>query len=212
MSHWVTDVCDLWAICSKLYPQGSWSLLLLLSVLFAEPLIPLVWTSGDVCPWFQIQGGSHCLCTLSPVHNGIVRFTSGATPADLLAASMTAEQFSSTYFLTPVVLQYISYPFLKDHLWYMISDHQFIPVHQKVSLYLPYSKDCFLWIRKLREQKANSKRVHGVICKLNVWQSLCGCTSCVQVQNMVLILQKNINNWYCWSWCHAVMSVWTGGR
>ena len=42
-----------------------------------RPLIPLFWTSGDVCPGFQSQGGS-LACV-------ILRFTSGATSADLLS-------------------------------------------------------------------------------------------------------------------------------
>ena len=41
-------------------------------------------TSGDVCPGFQSQGGSP--------DNGILRFTSGATPADLLAASTEVDR------------------------------------------------------------------------------------------------------------------------
>ena len=40
---------------------------------------------------FQNQGGSPCLLGLSLVCNGFLRFTSSATPADLLAASMAAE-------------------------------------------------------------------------------------------------------------------------
>ena len=47
-------------------------------------MIPLFWTSGDVCPGFQSQAG-------------FLRFTSGATPADLLAVKMAAEPFRSTY-------------------------------------------------------------------------------------------------------------------
>ena len=50
-------------------------------VLFLGPLIPLLWTSGDVCPGFQSQGGFPRLHASSPVHNGFLRFTSGATPA-----------------------------------------------------------------------------------------------------------------------------------
>ena len=50
-------------------------------VLFMGPLIPLLWTSGDVCPGFQSQGGFPCLHASSPAHNGFLRFTSGATPA-----------------------------------------------------------------------------------------------------------------------------------
>ena len=30
-------------------------------VLFVGPLIPLFWTSGDVCPGFQSQGGLACM-------------------------------------------------------------------------------------------------------------------------------------------------------
>ena len=50
-------------------------------VLFVGPLIPLFWTSGDICPGFQSQGGFPCLCASSPVYNRFLRFTSGATPA-----------------------------------------------------------------------------------------------------------------------------------
>ena len=45
------------------------------------PLIPLFWTSGDVCPGFQSQGGFPHLHASSPVHNRFLRFTSDATPA-----------------------------------------------------------------------------------------------------------------------------------
>ena len=60
------------------------------------PLIPLFWTSGDVCPGFQSQGGSPA-CFLTWV---ILRFTSGATPTDCIGISMVAEPFQSTYFQT----------------------------------------------------------------------------------------------------------------
>ena len=39
------------------------------------PLIPLFWTSGDVCPGFQSQGGFPRLRASSPVCNGFLRFT-----------------------------------------------------------------------------------------------------------------------------------------
>ena len=48
---------------------------------FAEPLIPLLRTSGDVFP----------AC------NRFVRFTSGLTPTDLLVASVVAEHSHSMY-------------------------------------------------------------------------------------------------------------------
>ena len=54
------------------------------------PLIPLFWTSGDVCPRFQSQGGSISVCFLTWV---ILRFTSSATPADHIEVSMVAEPF-----------------------------------------------------------------------------------------------------------------------
>ena len=60
------------------------------SFLFVVPLIPLCWTSGDVCPWFQSQSATPCLCTSSTVHNGFLRFTSGVTAADFLLDSMAA--------------------------------------------------------------------------------------------------------------------------
>ena len=63
------------------------------SVLFVGPLIPLFWTSSDICPGFQRQ--SPHLHTLSPVCNGFLRFTSGATPAYLLMASMAVDAFLS---------------------------------------------------------------------------------------------------------------------
>ena len=50
-------------------------------VLFVGPLIPLFWSSGDVCPGFQSQGGFPHLRASLPAHNRFLRFTSGATPA-----------------------------------------------------------------------------------------------------------------------------------
>ena len=54
------------------------------------PLTPLFWTSGDVSSGFQSQSG-FCLIHIwwrrrSNITHSL-RFTSGATPADLLAAS-----------------------------------------------------------------------------------------------------------------------------
>ena len=52
-----------------------------------------VWTSGDICSWFQSQGGSICyelyyLCAMI-----FLRFTFFVTPADLLMVSLVAESF-----------------------------------------------------------------------------------------------------------------------
>ena len=61
------------------------------------PLIPLFGTSGDVSSGFQSQSGQpysySCLAKVYLLHS--LRFTSGVTPVDLLAASMAAELFSS---------------------------------------------------------------------------------------------------------------------
>ena len=54
---------------------------------------PLFCTSGDICPGFQSQAGFPCLYALLPVCNRFLRFTSGATPYDLLVASMAAKPF-----------------------------------------------------------------------------------------------------------------------
>ena len=51
--------------------------------------IPLLLTSGDIFPWCQSQGESSIACVL--------KFTSGATPADYLMASIAGEPFWYTY-------------------------------------------------------------------------------------------------------------------
>ena len=66
------------------------------------PLVPLFWMFGDICPGFQSLGGSPYFNASSAAHRGILRFTSGATPADLLVASMVDELFSSTYLQTSI--------------------------------------------------------------------------------------------------------------
>ena len=60
------------------------------------PLIPLFWTSGDVCPGFHSQGGS-LAWILACV---ILRFTSGVTPADCKEVSMAVEPFCPMYLQT----------------------------------------------------------------------------------------------------------------
>ena len=64
------------------------------------PLIFLFWTSGDICPGLQSQGGFPRLPASSPAHNGFLRFTSGATPVDCIEVSTAAEPFKSTYLQT----------------------------------------------------------------------------------------------------------------
>ena len=64
--------------------------------------MPLFWSSGEICPGFQSQGGSPHLHALSLVYNGILRFTSGVTPTDLLVANMAVKPFWSTYLQTSI--------------------------------------------------------------------------------------------------------------
>ena len=59
---------------------------------FCGTWIPLFWTSGDF--WVSKPGWICHLRVSPPACNGFLRFTSGATPADLLAATMTAEPLS----------------------------------------------------------------------------------------------------------------------
>ena len=78
-------------------------------VLFVGSLIPLFWTSGDVSSGFQSQSGFYLIHTwrrhMSNVTHSL-RFTSGATPADLLAASMAAEPITDPiYTLAQYLLQ-----------------------------------------------------------------------------------------------------------
>ena len=48
-----------------------------------KPLVPLLWTSGNICPGFQSQGRSPALLA---AYDGSLRFISGVPPTDLLAA------------------------------------------------------------------------------------------------------------------------------
>ena len=57
-----------------------------------EALVALFQTSGDIYPWVLKPRGSLNLCTSSSVCYGFLRFISGAKPANLLAASMVAEE------------------------------------------------------------------------------------------------------------------------
>ena len=61
-------------------------------MLFMGQLIPLSSTSGDICPGFQSQDGS-LVCVFACL---ILRFISGATPADCVEVSMVAKPFHST--------------------------------------------------------------------------------------------------------------------
>ena len=68
-----------------------------------RPLILLFWTSGDVCPRFQRQGGFPCLHATLLVCNTFLRFHCGVTPADLLVASMAAKPFHLYTFIEALV-------------------------------------------------------------------------------------------------------------
>ena len=47
---------------------------------FYGPLIPVFWTSGDVCPGFQGHRASSHLLASSPACNGFLRCIYGVTP------------------------------------------------------------------------------------------------------------------------------------
>ena len=70
------------------------------AVLFVGPLIPLFWTSGDVCPGFQSQA-CFLACTL------FFRFTCAATPADLLKAGMAARRVPYMFSRGRMLLRYL---------------------------------------------------------------------------------------------------------
>ena len=67
-----------------------------ISVLFMGPLMPLFWSPDDVYSGFQIRVSHLLVCY------GFVTFTSDATPAYLLMASMTANPFSWISWIVPV--------------------------------------------------------------------------------------------------------------
>ena len=55
-----------------------------IQVMFAGPLIPLSWTSGDICSRYESQGGSQ-VCFLTYM---IFKFTYDVTSADCVEVSM----------------------------------------------------------------------------------------------------------------------------
>ena len=64
---------------------------------FVGPLTPLFWTSSDVWPGFQNQGGSHHLHATESSDSPLVQHL-----LVLLAASMAAKPFSLTYLWTSI--------------------------------------------------------------------------------------------------------------
>ena len=70
-----------------------------------EDISPFCGATDTPVFWLLVMfalGFKACLCALLPAHNRILRFTSGATPADLLAASMAAKLFSPIYLWTSI--------------------------------------------------------------------------------------------------------------
>ena len=57
-------------------------------VLLVGLLIPLFWTSGDICRRLQSKGG---LGALSLANEGFLRFKSGVTPTSLLVVSFSSD-------------------------------------------------------------------------------------------------------------------------
>ena len=75
---------------------------------FVGSLIPLFWTSGDVWLGFQNQSRYPHLHVSFPAHDRFLRFTSGATPSNLLASSIAADPFLISYFLHLQIVNHIS--------------------------------------------------------------------------------------------------------
>ena len=100
-NHWqqkyIAYIYRCWYQCVLILLKFSHSNthLLVQKSFFVGPLIPLFWTSGDVCPGFQSQG-RFLTCTLFACML-FLRFTSGATPTDCIEVSMAAKLFWSTY-------------------------------------------------------------------------------------------------------------------
>ena len=69
----------------------------MISVFFVGQLRPLFWTYDDIPR----------LHTSSPVYNRFLKFTSGATPADLQVANMAAEPFQFMYLHTSIAAAWV---------------------------------------------------------------------------------------------------------
>ena len=63
------------------------------SVFLVVRLIPMFWTSCDICPGFHSQAGFYYLRASLPVCNGFLRFISGVTSTDLLMATWRPSLF-----------------------------------------------------------------------------------------------------------------------
>ena len=88
--HYGADTCEACKVNRFFLIFGGHSL-------FCGDTDSLFWTSGDICPRLRSQVDCLACMLLSPVCNRILQFSSGVTPGDLLAVSMAAEPFSSTY-------------------------------------------------------------------------------------------------------------------
>ena len=80
--------------------------------------------------WVSNQGGFTHFGTLLPACNRTLRFTSGATPADLLAANMAAELFQSIYLCTSTGMAWV----------WELSCHRLNSVKLKFYFYRPQTK------------------------------------------------------------------------
>ena len=77
-------------VCIKILAKLKWG------DLFLRRLVPLFWTSGNVYPGFQSQGGS-LACALRCLGTIDYSDSSLASPAGLLTASILVEPFWSSY-------------------------------------------------------------------------------------------------------------------
>ena len=71
--------------------------------LFVKLLVPLFWTSGDVYPGFKASGDP-LTCVFCHMYVMGYRFTSGATPADILVAGMAVDNL---YPFTTVDIKFV---------------------------------------------------------------------------------------------------------
>ena len=109
------------------------------------PLIPLLWTSGDVCPGFQSQSGSLFACFLACV---ILRFTSRVTSANRVQALVevwvgagleTTTVCAASTALQPYLNKF-SFEFFTIHVSVRLSDRSEVTQHK-----INFVKICSQW-------------------------------------------------------------------
>ena len=93
---YIFRACDFLIIMTILYSHGKKCFLQIFwrtSFLFLERLMPLFWTSGEICPGFQFLDGFPACILLCPY----AMDSSGVTPADILMANCSTYVCMYTY-------------------------------------------------------------------------------------------------------------------